>query len=158
MNTLVAYYSLTGTTEQAVEELTSYLNSKGHATTVEKIIPKSEYSTLKAYTIGCMQALGKRTVELNAFQNIVEDFDMLVVIGPTWAWTCSPPVYSFVSNLSGAREKQKAITISTYQSSAGNGPKALAGVLAGKGFEIMGSLGINELGKMKEIFEKELRL
>ncbi len=158
MKALVAYYSLSGTTEKAAKELSGFLESKGHKATVEKIIPKKGYSKLSAYLIGCMQAMRKHTVELNPSNVNPADFGLIAVLSPTWAFTCAPPAYSFASSLPEARKGQKAIAITANDGTPGDGPKALAGVLGKKGYEVVASFTVSPKESLREIFEKEIRL
>lgn len=154
MRALIAYYSFKGATEKAAELVSQYLSAKGYGTVLERIIPKKEYSTMTAYSLGRVQAKSRSIIELEPRRNDVSEFDLLVVMTPTWAWTCAPPAYSFVSKLPGANEKQKALAISTCQSSPGDGPAALAKVLSEKGFEVIGTLSIGNIEKANEELKK----
>lgn len=158
MKALVMYYSMGKRTEKAAGELAGYLEKKGHKATQESIIPKSGYSIITAYTLGCMQARRRSIVGLNPMKNNPSDFDIVAVLSPTWAFTCAPPAYSFVSGLPNARKGQKAIVITTNQGSPGDGPKALADVLEKKGYVIAASVTVSDSGKLSEILDKELKL
>ncbi|MFH1470507.1 MAG: hypothetical protein ABIF01_02055 [Candidatus Micrarchaeota archaeon] len=158
MKALIAYYSMTGTTEKVAKELGAFLESEGHEATLEAIVPKKGYSRLSAYTIGCMQARRRHLVELNPAKNNPSEFDIIAVLSPTWAFTFTPPAYSFISNLPKAKEGQKAIVITTNQGTPGDGPRALAETFMKKGYCIIGELTVTKNTGLTEIFAKEIKM
>jgi flavodoxin len=158
MNVLVAYYTMQGRSGKASEELAKYLSAKGYKTAIEKIVPKPDYSKLKAYIFGCMQAMRKQTIRLEPPKNNPASFDIIAVICPTWAFTCAPPGYSYISNLPEAKRGQKALAITINQGTPGDGPKALAGFFEKKGYGVLAAFTLQDPLKIGETLAKEAKL
>jgi len=158
MKALIAYYSMTGTTEKAAKELGAFLEFGGHAATLEAIVPKNGYSRLSAYTIGCMQARRRHIVELDPVRYNSSEFDLIAVLSPTWAFTFSPPAYSFISNLPKAKEGQKAIVITTNRGTPGDGPRALGEALQKRGYEVLAEITVSKEGNLREELKAKLKL
>jgi len=159
MKCLIAYYSLSGTTEKLATALAVYLEEKGHHVVIERIMPKKEYSALSAYALGCMQASTNKRIELLPMKNDVSKFDMLAVLSPTWAWRAAPPASSFVHSLKNAVKGQKAVAITTHGGNPAKGPEELAGALKERGFAVVSAFAVSGTGKFDpKIFEEKLKV
>jgi hypothetical protein len=155
---LVAYYSMTGSSEKAAKALAEHLESKGHKATIEQIIPKSGYSKIKAYTVGCVQALRKSTIELVPPKNNPSEFGIIAIITPTWAAACSPPAYSFAMSLLEAKKGQKAIAISINAGTPGTSASALADVFGKKGYSVLATITVPNVESLRSELEAKLKL
>ncbi len=159
MKCLIAYYSLSGTTEKLAAALAAYLEEKGHFTAVEAIQPKKGYSRLSAYSIGCVQAIGKAKIELMPMRNELAKFDTIAVLSPTWAATCAPPAYAFASSLPNARKGQRAIVITAHGGMPGDGAICLKKELSSKGYDVFACFAVGAAEKFDEkAFEGKIKV
>ena len=158
MRILIAYYTFTGRTRKAAKELSDFFKSRGHETSLEEIVPKGGYSNLTAYLIGCPQALIGWKVGIKTIESKPQDFEVIVVLTPTWASTSAPPAYSFTRSLPEARTGQRGLAISTCQGSPGNSARKLADVLSSKGYDVITSFPIGDLGELKDVLERRIEL
>jgi flavodoxin len=133
MNVLIAFYSLTGANKRLAQEIAEAL--KKHSFAFEEIKPVKEYSKLSAYSLGCLQAMRKTTVEIKSLKNDVKKFDALIVLTPTWAWNMAPPVRTFLKQLSEGRGKT-AVACASCGSSAGKAASEAARLLEDKGYDV----------------------
>jgi len=95
MNVLTVYYSRTGNTQglaQAIHGLTG-----GE---IEEIREKRSRSGIKGYLGAGKDALMKTVVPIEDAEYNPEEYDLLIIGGPVWAFTIAPPVRVYL-------EKQK---------------------------------------------------
>jgi len=162
MKVLIAYYSFTGKTAELAKVLHAYLKDGGHSVSVEEINPKKAYSSITAYTVGCYDAARKATPPIKPLKYNPTDFDCIVVLSPTWAWTYVPPVATYLSLLPTAKNGQLAISGSTGGSLVAY--KHITQALKKKGYGIVGELAIKSYPalpsseELKKIFASSLRL
>ena len=94
---IIAYYSLTGYTGSLAKATAEALNT--HQATLLEVLPAKPYSYSTAGIRGVAQAMAGTVVELTTPIPKSATYDALVVCSPTWGWTSSPPVRSFVAQL-----------------------------------------------------------
>ncbi|EDK32794.1 flavodoxin family protein [Clostridium kluyveri] len=92
---LVVYYSLEGNTKLIAETISEKLSSD-----ILEIKPKKDidsHSKMK-YLIGGKQSVIKEKPELIPYDINVENYDILFIGTPVWAWTFAPAVRSFLES------------------------------------------------------------
>ena len=134
---LVVYYSLEGDTRMIANSIAEETGSD-----VLELVPKKDIKPdgFTKFIIGGKQVFTKDIPELIPNAINAEDFDILFIGTPVWAWTFSPAIRAFLKN-----NKLKGKKIALFSCNGGQN---------GKTFEHMKEmLGGNEfLGEM-EFFE-----
>jgi flavodoxin len=156
---LVVYYSLTGNTKFIADIIKSELNAD--------ILPLKPIKELKAesgmrYFWGGFQTYMKKKPELEDYTANTEEYDLLVLGTPVWAWRYSPPIHSFINNqdLSGKK-------VALWMCYAGDGVKAMGrfkklledtDIIADIGFQNPKQNGKEEAKEKAIQFAKEIML
>jgi flavodoxin len=131
MKSLIVYYSLSGNTELIATELASALNA-----TILRLKPVKELDSGKfsTYMWGGMQAKMSQTPELEPYSVSIEDFDLILLGSPVWAWTLAPPIRSFVEK---EKTRLHSKPLALFMSAGGDGIKAMQRFQAYlKGFQV----------------------
>ncbi len=110
MKTLIAYYSRTGTNEEAAKELQKILEGD-----IEQIIDTADRSSM----FWCaMAAMFRRTTKIEETKKNPADYDLVVVATPLWVGRMPPATRAY---LEGNRGKFKEIALlSICMGGAGN--------------------------------------
>jgi flavodoxin len=97
MKTLVLYYSFEGNTELIAKAVAETLGAD-----LERLMPEKEIGThgFMKYFWGGRQAVMKEKPALKPIQHRIEDYDLIVLGSPTWAYTFSPPIRTFLATQS----------------------------------------------------------
>ncbi|HOP25760.1 MAG TPA: flavodoxin [Candidatus Sabulitectum sp.] len=102
MKTLVVYYSLEGNTKLVADAVANALE----ADTV-RLVPADQPSASGAarYFWGGRAAIMKKAPKLEPLEFIPEEYDLVFLGTPVWAWTFAPPIRSFLRDhdLSGKK-------------------------------------------------------
>ncbi len=102
MRTLVVYYSLEGNTKLVADAVTRAIE----ADTV-RLVPADQPSASGAarYFWGGRAAIMKKAPKLEPLEFIPEEYDLVFLGTPVWAWTFAPPIRSFLRDhdLSGKK-------------------------------------------------------
>ena len=154
---LIVYYSLTGNTKFIAETIQTELNAD--------ILPLKPIRELKAesgmrYFWGGFQTYMKRKPKLENYTVKPEDYDLIVLGSPVWAWRYSPPIHSFIANhdLSGKK-------VALWMCHAGDGIKAMgrfkelldnAKIITATGFQDPMQKGKEEAREQAIQFTKEI--
>jgi flavodoxin len=154
---LIVYYSLTGNTKFIAEKIRSELNSD--------ILPLKPIKQLKAnsgmrYFWGGFQAYMNKKPKLEDYTIKPEEYDLLVLGTPVWAWRYSPPIHSFINNhdLSGKN-------VALWMCYAGDGVKAMqkfkellenTNIIAETGFQDPMQKGEEEVNEKAIEFTKQI--
>ena len=91
---LIVYYSLTGNTKyiaEAIQEVT-----KADILAIKPIKELNPKGAMK-YMWGAAQATMKKKPKLEHIEINPNDYDLIFLGTPVWAWTFSPPIRSFLS-------------------------------------------------------------
>jgi len=91
MKTLVVYYSRTGHTRTAGEELAKEL-----ACDMEEIVDTANRSGPLGWVMSGKQASGKALTKLQPLKKDLSQYDLVIVGTPVWAGTISTPVRTFL--------------------------------------------------------------
>ncbi len=114
---LVVYYSLTGNTRLIAEAISKELGADLLDLRPVKELKAGKFTT---FIWGGAQAKMHSKPELQAYATTVADYDLIFLGTPVWAWTCSPPVQSFI-----AKEKLAGKKVAIWCCAGGDGKKAL---------------------------------
>ena len=106
MKALVVFYSLEGNTKFIAQKI-------AEATGADILELKLKKETVKPHSLskyfwGGKQVMMKEKPELLPFNYKPEEYDLLFIGTPIWAWNYSPPINTF---LSGARLTDKKIAL-----------------------------------------------
>jgi len=102
MKTAIIYYSLEGSTKFVAETLASELSSDLIELHPVKEIPKTWF--MKYFWWG-KQVMMKESVKLKPYSFNKDDYDLIIVGTPVWAFTYSPPIRSFFDTYSLENKK-----------------------------------------------------
>jgi len=92
MKTLIVFYSRTGCTRLVAEELARQLGSD-----TEELRETADRSGARGYVLAGRDALLKRPSELLPTTRRVEEYDLVVVATPVWAFTLCPAVRTWLT-------------------------------------------------------------
>jgi flavodoxin len=138
MKTCIIFHSYSGVTRGVAEKLAAATGGD-----LIEVSPKTPYSKLTAYTVGCLRArkgncdpVDRETIDVSAY-------DLVVVGTPVWAFRATPVVNGAVSALSGCSGK-KAVVFATCGGSAGETVPELKKALEAKGVRVSGTMVLNK--------------
>jgi len=102
MKTLVIFYSFEGNTKLIAENIAKTIDAD-----ILELKPKNEIKTkgFMKYVWGGKAAMMKEKPELIPLDKNIEEYDMLFVGTPVWAWSYAPPLNTFFSTQSIANKK-----------------------------------------------------
>ncbi|HZW13385.1 MAG TPA: flavodoxin [Noviherbaspirillum sp.] len=93
---LVVYFSRTGMTRKAAEEIAAACRCK-----LEPILEKTDRSGLKGYIFSGYQAVMKKLPEINPSSEDPGDYETLILGTPVWASSVSAPTRSYIAQNAG---------------------------------------------------------
>ena len=91
MNTLLVYYSRTGTTKKVAEAITKNLNCQ-----VEEILSVKDRKGAMGYIVSGKEATMKTPAEIEETKIDSAQFDCVIIGTPIWAWNVSSPVRAYL--------------------------------------------------------------
>jgi flavodoxin len=97
---LVVYYSRTGTTKKVAEDLAHKLNSD-----IEEIIDKDKRKGLVGYIRSGRDAVRKRKTDIELTKNNPDEYDLVIIGTPVWAFTMSAPIRTYLMENIGKFKK-----------------------------------------------------
>ena len=100
MKILVAYYSRTGTTKQACDELAARLSAD-----VEQITDTKSRSGIWGYIMGGRDAVAKKLTVISPLKYDPAQYDLVVVASPVWGGHVTPAVRTYLSQFKGKLKK-----------------------------------------------------
>ena len=139
MRVLIAYYSLSGSTEKLAAATAQRLTDRDVA--VLRIVPVKEYSYFTAGVRGVREAMAGTVVALHTPAPGDESFDALVLYSPTWGWMSSPPVISFVAALPEGRGRRAVVGVTHAGGPIGSFER-LAGLVRARGYDVVATLSV----------------
>lgn len=101
MKTLVIYYSRTGTTQRLAQQIAERLHAD-----LEKIVDTTDRSGAMGYLSGGHDAMQRKMTKIAEITHRPENYDLIILATPVWAWTVTPAMRTFVVK---NREKFKKI-------------------------------------------------
>jgi flavodoxin len=111
MNTLVVFYSRSGTTKQVAESIAKYLGCD-----IEEIVDTQKRSGILGLIKSGRQAMQKKMTTLQPLQKDVSSYDLVVIGTPMWAGRISVPVFTFIS-----QNKDKMPDVAFFLTNGGTG-------------------------------------
>lgn len=114
MKALVIYYSFQGNTKLIAESIGTAIGAD-----IEEIKPKKEIVSkgFMKYVWGGSQVMMKKSPELMPLQKKINDYDIIFLGTPVWAWTYAPPFRSFLE--SNAISNKKIALFSCHEGQNG---------------------------------------
>jgi len=131
MKTLITYYSYSGITEKIVQIFSRVLEKKGEVR-LQRLKPKKEITSFVGQCIAAR--FGKRCEVENGILFDANEYDLIIIGLPLWAFAPTPAINTFMDKVSGLNGK-KLVTLITSGSGAGVNIcfKAMRRVLQKKG-------------------------
>ena len=140
MKTSIIYHSYSGNTRSVAEKVCDACGGD-----LVEVKPKSDYSRLTAYTLGCYRAM-KGACDPIELEEIDVSADDVIVIGtPVWASRATPVVNAAVAALKGCRGK-KAVIFATSGGKEGDTLPLLKEALEARGVKVTGEFVFDKTG------------
>ena len=99
---LIVYYSLTGNTKFIAETIQEILKAE-----IQEIKPKKDVKPKGAmrYFWGGYKATMKKKPSLEPIEKNPNNYDVIIIGTPVWAWTIAPPIRSFLTQYDLSNKK-----------------------------------------------------
>jgi len=141
MKTSIIYHSYSGNTRSMAEKVSDACGGD-----LVEVKPKSDYSRLTAYTLGCYRAMKGVCDPIDREEIDVTADDVIVIGTPVWASRATPVVNAAVAALKGCRGK-KAVIFATSGGKEGDTLPMLRKVLEAKGVIVAGEFVFDRAGQ-----------
>jgi flavodoxin len=92
MNTLVIFYSRTGTTKKVAESISKQLKAD-----IEEIVDIKDRKGPMGYLFAGRDAVRKRLTKIQKIKKDPKEYDLVVIGTPIWAWSVSVPIRTYLS-------------------------------------------------------------
>ncbi|NHJ88022.1 MAG: flavodoxin [Asgard group archaeon] len=138
MKSLVIYYSKTGNTKLIAETIASEIKAE-----LLELNPEKDKLASKGFMLyfkGGYQSMTKKKIKLATIETNFDDYDLIFLGTPVWAWRLNPVVRSFLKSYNFTGKK-----FGLFCCCAGSGTKILA--------EMKNILKENEILGEKEFIE-----
>ncbi|MGM0405427.1 MAG: flavodoxin family protein [Thermoplasmatota archaeon] len=96
MKILISFYSRTGTTRKAAEDIEDALIVQDVKVKTEEVIDKKDRDGKTGYVIAGKDAMMKKETEIEEVSYDPENFDMLIVGTPVWAGKMTPAIRTYM--------------------------------------------------------------
>ena len=100
MKSLVVYYSRTGKTKFVAESIATNLGAD-----LEEIVDLKKRTGPVGWLMGGKDATRKNQTEIAQTKKIPQDYDLIIIGTPIWAWSPTPAVRTYVQKNSLAGKK-----------------------------------------------------
>lgn len=138
MKTCIIYHSYSGVTRGIAEKINTACGGD-----LVEVKPKDNYSTLSAYSVGCIRARKEACDPISPDTIDVSSYDLIVIGTPVWAWKATPVINGAIAALKGC-EGKKAVIFATCGSSAKETHPIMKSALEKKGVHVSGELVLNK--------------
>jgi flavodoxin len=138
MKTCIIYHSYSGVTRGVAEKIHSACGGD-----LVEVRPKDNYSTLSAYSVGCIRARKEACDPVSPDTIDVSSYDLIVIGTPVWAWKATPVINGAIAALKGC-EGKTAVIFATCGSSAKDTLPIMKSALEKKGVHVSGELVLNK--------------
>lgn len=138
MKTCIIYHSYSGVTRGIAEKINAACGGD-----LVEVRPKDNYSTLSAYSVGCIRARKEACDPVSPDTIDVSPYDLIVIGTPVWAWKATPVINGAIAALKGSDGK-KAVIFATCGSSAKETLPIMKSALEKKGVRVSGELVLNK--------------
>lgn len=99
--------------------------------------PRRPYSTLTAYSFGCIRARAEEAEPIEPAAIDVAPYGLIVIGTPVWAWKTTPATNAAINALQNCAGK-RAVVFATCGSQAGEAIPTMERALAKKGVSVVG--------------------
>ncbi len=123
MKTVIIYYSLSGFTASIAETMAKVL--KADLIEIKPVEDLKNGSSLIALLKGGSQVIHKKKPALQEYQFKPENYDLIMIGTPVWAWSFAPPLRTFFAE-NDLKDKKVAL----FASHQGGPGKTLKNMLA----------------------------
>ena len=134
MKTCIIFHSYTGITRGIAEKIQAATGGD-----LIEVKPRRPYTTLTAYSLGCIRARGEEAEPIEPAAIDVSPYDLIVIGTPVWAWKSTPAANAAINALQNCQGK-KAILFATCGSQAGETILIMKRALERKGVTVVGEL------------------
>lgn len=132
MKTCIIYHSYSGITRGIAEKVQAATGGD-----LIEVKPRRPYTTLTAYSLGCIRARGEEAEPIEPATIDVAPYDLIVIGTPVWAWKTTPATNAAVNALQNSAGK-KAVVFATCGSQAGEAIPIMEQALEKKGVSVIG--------------------
>ena len=126
MKTVIIYYSLTGFTASIAEAMAKVMKADTIELKTKKDLRKEP--NFQAFIKGGSQVFLKKKPALQEYKFNPDDYDLIIIGTPVWAWTYAPPLRTFFAD--HHIEGKKAVVFATHQGGPGKVLKNMSAELA----------------------------
>lgn len=91
MKSLVVFYSRTGNSKKVASEIAKCLIAD-----IEEITEPKSRTGIIGWIISGKDATCKKVTKINKINKVIENYDLVIVGTPVWAWNISSPIRSFL--------------------------------------------------------------
>jgi NAD(P)H-dependent FMN reductase len=130
MKTGIIFHSYTGITRGIAEEIQAACGGD-----LIEVKPRKDYTTLTAYTVGCLRARRGEVDPIDPYSIDVSPYDLIVIGTPVWAWKPTPVINTAIRALQGC-EGKPAVIFATCGSGAGDTLAAMRTMLEEQGVRV----------------------
>lgn len=138
MKTCIVYHSYSGVTRGIAEKIKGACGGD-----LIEVTPKDSYSTLSAYSLGCIRARKEACDPITPDTIDVSSYDLIVIGTPVWAWKATPVINGAIAALKGC-EGKTAVLFATCGSSAKDTLPIIKSVLEKKGVHVTGEVVLSK--------------
>ena len=138
MKTCIIYHSYSGVTRGIAEKINATCGGD-----LIEVKPKDNYSTLTAYSVGCIRARKEVCDPIIPDTIDVSLYDLIVLGTPVWAWKATPAINGAIAALKGC-EGKKAVIFATCGSSAKETLPIMKKALEKRGVLVSGEAVLNK--------------
>lgn len=138
MKTCIIYHSYSGVTRGIAEKISTTCGGD-----LVEVKPKDNYSTLTAYSVGCIRARKEACDPISPDTIDVSLYDLIVIGTPVWAWKATPAINGAIAALKGC-EGKKAVIFATCGSSAKETLPIMKKALEKRGVRVSGEVVLNK--------------
>ena len=156
MKILIAFYSRTGNTAEAAEEIKERLEEKGHTVRKERIMDQRNRKGFWGSLRAAWDSFTKNVTLIEKLKNDPADYDLIVIGTPVWAWNMTPAVRTYI--IGNKEYLPQAALFATHEGSKGKVFSRLENELGQKAkatIEFSSKISKKEKNKMiKEFLDK----
>ncbi len=138
MKSCIIYHSYSGVTRGIAEKINAACGGD-----LIEVKPKDNYSTLSAYSVGCIRARKEACDPISPDTIDVSLYDLIIIGTPVWAWKATPAINGAIVALKGC-EGKNAVIFATCGSSAKDTLPIMKSALEKKGVRVSGEIVLNK--------------
>ncbi len=98
MKILIVFYTRTGITRKAAEDMAELLKKHVDNVQMEELIDHKDRSGKIGYLAAAKDAMRKNETEIDEIKHHPKDFDMIILGTPVWAGTMAPALRTYLNS------------------------------------------------------------